>query len=109
MGIYLPTITSIIDASDVMEIAPDTWHGAEHLLKKYWESGNSYQCTTNGYNHLNLFFDPISNFKLKDISIYYVNRELGITWSNLSYIVATVSLSLVEIHLFLAPLITTNI
>ena len=75
MGIYLPTITCLIDTSDVMKIAPDTWHGAEHLLKKYWNTPYSYQCTTNGYNHLSIFYDPLVNCKLDNIAVY--NKEVG--------------------------------
>ena len=55
MGIYLPTITCLIDNKDVPNMSIETWHDVEYLLAKYYKESLYYSCTTRGYRHIDEF------------------------------------------------------
>lgn len=70
MGIYLPTITSLINNQDVPTSAIETWQDAEYLLAKYYKESLYYTCTTRGYRHIDEFnkiIDAVSGNKVKTI------------------------------------------
>jgi len=70
MGIYLPTITCLIEENEIPDVIPNSYHAVQHLLEKYWKRDNAYLCTTKGYGHLEEFSRLRQYFNLKELSIY---------------------------------------
>ncbi len=68
MGIYLPTISFLIEPNEVPKKQLETYNDIIQLLEKYHKK--LYQCTTKGYNHLELFRRMITDFNLPKADFY---------------------------------------
>jgi len=87
MGIYLPTVSCLIEKTEIPSALPESYHDITHLLEKYWSSEYSYSCTTKGYEHT-VFFELLAgSLDLKFSKIY--SREVGfLTPEEASYLKA---------------------
>ncbi len=81
MGIYLPTITCLIDNKDVPNTSIETWHDVEYLLAKYYKETTYYSCTTRGYKHIGDFNRIIDAFFKNKIKTIY-SEEVACLNSN---------------------------
>lgn len=68
MGIYLPTISFLIEPNEIPQNHLETYNDIIPLLEKYHK--NFYQCTTRGYHHLELFRRMIEDFNLPNSDFY---------------------------------------
>lgn len=70
MGIYLPTISFLIEKEEIPLKPIETLEEASLLLEKYYQENYFFQCTTRGYNHLELFRRMVEEFQLPEVDFY---------------------------------------
>jgi len=85
MGIYLPTISFLIEHYEIPDTAVESWNDVTHLLEKYHDHEFCYKCTTRGYGHLVCFTElaellqisGLKNYPSKDIFVKEQTQELS--------------------------------
>src|SRR5690554_1537213 len=85
MGIYLPTLSFLIEHHEIPDTAVESWNDVTHLLEKYHDHEFCYKCTTRGYGHLVCFtelaellhIDGLRNYPNKDIFVKEQIQELS--------------------------------